>query len=103
MRSPQRFASLFLIAMWALLLGCTSTAQRAESGDYINDKALATHVRAAIFNEPTLTSAAINVDTYKGVVPLSGCVASQPVIKQAVKVTRAVQGVQRVRNDLQIK
>jgi hypothetical protein len=45
----------------------------------------------------------INVETFKGVVQLSGFVRSQADINQAVKVARGVAGVKSVKNDMRIK
>jgi hyperosmotically inducible protein len=60
-------------------------------------------VKAAILNEPTLKSAEINVETFKGAVQLSGFVNSQADINKAVEVTRGVGGVKSVKNDMRLK
>jgi osmotically-inducible protein OsmY len=60
-------------------------------------------VKAAIFNEPSLKSAEINVETFKGVVQLSGFVSSQTDINKAVQVARGVNGVTSVKNDMRVK
>jgi osmotically-inducible protein OsmY len=60
-------------------------------------------VKTAIFNEPTLKSAEINVETFKGVVQLSGFVTSQANINKAVEVARGVKGVTSVKNDMRLK
>ncbi len=54
-------------------------------------------------NEPTLKSAEINVETFKGVVQLSGFVRSQADASKAVEVARGVKGVKSVKNDMRIK
>jgi osmotically-inducible protein OsmY len=60
-------------------------------------------VKAAIFNEPSLKSAEINVETFKGVVQLSGFVSSRADIAKAVEIARSVKGVTSVKNDMQLK
>jgi osmotically-inducible protein OsmY len=60
-------------------------------------------VKAAIFNEPTLKSAEINVETFKGVVQLGGFVNSQADINKAVEIARGVKGVTSVKNDMRLK
>jgi osmotically-inducible protein OsmY len=50
-----------------------------------------------------LKVAEINVETFKGVVQLSGFVSSQTDIDSAVKVARAVNGVTSVDNGLRLK
>ena len=56
-----------------------------------------------MFNEPTLKSAEINVETFKGVVQLNGFVRSQADINRAVEVARGVPGVKSVKNDMRLK
>lgn len=60
-------------------------------------------MKAAIFNEPTLKSAEINVETFKGVVQLGGFVNSQADINKAVEIARGVKGVTSVKNDMRLK
>jgi hypothetical protein len=55
------------------------------------------------FNEPTLKSAEINVETFKGVVQLSGFVSSATAETTAVAVARNVGGVKSVKNDMRLK
>jgi osmotically-inducible protein OsmY len=60
-------------------------------------------VKAAILGEPGLKSSEINVETFKGVVQLSAFVSSREDISTATKVTRAVNGVTSVKNDMHLK
>jgi acetate kinase len=64
---------------------------------------LTTKVKAAIFNEPSLKSSEINVETFKGTVQLSGFVKYQADISKAVQVVRSVNGVKSVKNDMRLK
>ncbi len=85
------------------LAGCASTQKHESTGQYMDDTAITTKVKAAIFNEPTLKSAEINVETFKGRVQLSGFVASRDSIDRAVAVARGVSGVTSVANDMRVK
>ena len=60
-------------------------------------------MKAAIFNEPSLKSSEINVETFKGRVQLSGFVRSQANINEAVAVAQGVSGVVSVGNDMRLK
>jgi hyperosmotically inducible protein len=84
-------------------LGCAATTTRESTGEYIDDSAITTKVKDAIFREPTLKSTEINVVTFKGVVQLSGFVSSQPDIDKAVEIAKGVTGVQSVTNDMRSK
>lgn len=94
-----------LLAAVALttLAGCASTRKHESTGQYIDDTAITTSVKAAIFNEPTLKSAEINVETFKGRVQLSGFVSSRDNINRAVAVAQGVKGVTSVANDMRVK
>jgi osmotically-inducible protein OsmY len=94
-----------LLAAVALtaLAGCASTQKQESTGQYIDDTAITTAVKAAIFNEATLKSAEINVETFKGRVQLSGFVSSRANIDRAVTVAQGVNGVTSVGNDMRLK
>jgi hyperosmotically inducible protein len=64
---------------------------------------ITTKVKAAVFEESSLKSAEINVETYKGIVQLSGFVRSQGDINKAVEVARKVKGVTSVKNVMVVK
>lgn len=100
MRSVPIMALAMLLALFA---GCASTETSSGTGEYIDDTVITTKVKAAIFNEPTLKSAEINVETYKGVVQLSGFVNSRDDIDTAIRVARSVKGVKSVTNDMELK
>ena len=85
------------------VVGCASTSQQEGTGEYVDDAVITTKVKAAIFNEPTLKSTEINVETFKGVVQLSGFVNSQADISKAVSLARGVKGVTGVKNDMRLK
>lgn len=99
-----KYISAFILAIvLATLLGCASTPKQEGTGEYIDDSVITTKVKAAVFNEPGLKSADINVETFKGVVQLSGFVNSQEDINKATEVARNVKGVTSVKNDMRIK
>jgi len=85
------------------LSGCASTDKQAGTGEYIDDTVITTKVKAAILNDPTLKVMEINVETFKGLVQLSGFVSSQGDINRAVALARDIGGVQSVRNDMRVK
>ena len=101
--STRRFVIVLNAAALAVSLGCASTAKQEGTGEYIDDSFLTGKVKAAIFSEPTLKSAEINVETFKGVVQLSGFVSSQASESKAVEVARSVAGVKSVKNDMRLK
>ena len=103
MQRLKHLPSLFLAILLLSMLGCASTAQKEGTGEYVDDSVITTKVKAAIFNEPSLKVAEINVETFKGVVQLSGFVRSRADMDKAVEVARGVNGVKSVKNDMQLK
>ena len=104
MNKITRGLSYFAAALVAVLaIGCASTAKHESTGQYVDDTTLTTKVKAAIFNEPTLKSAEINVETFKGVVQLSGFVSSAAAKDRAVQVAQNVSGVMSVKDDMRLK
>jgi len=103
MRLSNRFVTFIFAILLASLLGCAATSTKEGTGEYFDDTAITTKVKAAIFNEPSLKSSEINVETYKGTVQLSGFVSSRADINKAVELARAVKGVTSVKNDMRVK
>ena len=99
----KRLSAFFFAVLLVSMLGCASTSKSEGTGEYVDDTVITTKVKAAIFNEPSLKVAQINVETFKGVVQLSGFVRSQADINKAVEVARGVGGVKSVRNDMRLR
>lgn len=96
-------SALFLTVALISAAGCASTSKQEGTGEYVDDTVITTKVKAVIFNEPTLKSAEINVETFKGIVQLSGFVSSKAAEHKAVELTRTVSGVKSVKNDMRLK
>jgi len=104
MKQLGKYLSAFFMAVMLITaVGCASTTKQEGTGEYVDDSVITTKVKAAVLNEPTLKSAEINVETFKGVVQLSGFVSSQAAANKAVEVARSVSGVKSVRNDIRMK
>ena len=99
----RRAATSLLVVAFAALAACASTARQEGTGEYVDDTVITTKVKAAVLNDPSLKSAEINVETFKGRVQLSGFVSSQAGMNQAVALAREVKGVSSVANDMRLK
>ena len=80
-----------------------AAAKKESPGEYVDDAVITTKVKAAVFEEASLKSAEINVETYKGIVQLTGFVRSRTDINKAVEVARKIGGVKSVKNDMIVK
>jgi len=96
-------SAVFLAATLVTVVGCSSTPQKEGTGQYFDDSVITAKVKAAIFDEPTTKSAEINVETFKGVVQLSGFVSSQAAANKAMELARGISGVKGVTNDMRLK
>ncbi|MHB1185123.1 MAG: BON domain-containing protein [Desulfobulbia bacterium] len=103
MKLINLFGSFFLVILLASFLGCASTSKQEGTGEYIDDTVITAKVKAEILGEPSLKSSEINVETFKGVVQLSGFVNSQADINKAVEIARTVKGVTSVKNSMLVK
>jgi osmotically-inducible protein OsmY len=97
------FGIVLLTIVLASVWGCGSTAKQEGTGEYVDDSVITAKVKSAILGDSTLKVNEINVETFKGVVQLSGFVRSQADIDKAVQVARGVAGVKSVKNDMRIK
>jgi len=81
----------------------TSTSKNESPREYVDDAVITAKVKAAVFEEPSLKSAEINVETFKGTVQLTGFVRSRADINKAVQIAKKVSGVKSVKNDMVLK
>jgi osmotically-inducible protein OsmY len=71
-------------------------------GETIDDATITTRVKTSLLNDPDVGGLRIDVDTFKGVVTLSGAVKNAAERDKAVALARKVSGVQDVKSTLQI-
>ena len=104
MKNLNKFFSAFVMALMLMTAaGCASTPRHEGTGEYVDDSVITTKVKAQLFDEPGLRSGQVNVETFKGVVQLSGFVSTQADMNTAIEVTRRVPGVTSVKNDMRLK
>lgn len=97
-------AGALITAVIALTLSaCAPGPAKEGTGGYIDDTVITTKVKTELLKDDQLKSTEINVETFKGRVQLSGFVSSPQMASHAVEVTRRVQGVSAVTNNMQIK
>lgn len=103
MNATKRIPMFLLAALMVVTAGCAGTRTQEGTGEYVDDTVITTKVKAAIFNEPSLKVAEINVETFKGTVQLSGFVKEQGDAYKAAQIARGVGGVTAVKNDIRLK
>ncbi|MBI4264284.1 MAG: BON domain-containing protein [Acidobacteria bacterium] len=93
----------WMALLLAVVLAALMTAACGKTvGETIDDATITTRVKTAMLNDPDVGGLRIDVDTFKGVVTLSGRVKSQGEKDQAIALARMVDGVVEVKDALQV-
>jgi osmotically-inducible protein OsmY len=95
--------SLVLFIVLFALAGCASTSKQSSTGEYVDDSVITTKVKSLLAEDDFLKSFQISVETYKGIVQLSGFVNSRQAVDKASQIASSVKGVKSVKNDLIVK
>ncbi|HBI15298.1 MAG TPA: BON domain-containing protein [Desulfobulbaceae bacterium] len=103
MNRPKIFSAFLSIILLTIFLGCAATQKQEGTGEYVDDTVITAKVKAAIMGDNSLKVTEINVETFKGVVQLSGFVSSQSDINKATELARGINGVKSVKNDMRLK
>lgn len=98
----DKLSRLRRLALVALMLLPLTAACGKTISEAIDDTTITTRVKTALLNDPGVGGLRIDVDTFRGVVTLSGRVRSQAEHDQALALTRRVEGVGEVKNALQV-
>ncbi|MGZ8165870.1 MAG: BON domain-containing protein [Methylobacter sp.] len=96
-----RFLIGFLLVL--SIAGCAGSKTHESTGEYLDDAVLTTKVKASILGDSRLKVMQIDVETFKGIVQLSGFVDSTQAAARAVELARTVKGVKMVNNSLIVK
>ena len=81
-----------------MLTACGKTV-----GETIDDATITTRVKTALLNDPQVGGLRIDVDTFKGVVTLSGSVKAKEEEAKAIALARKITGVTDVKSTLQVQ
>jgi osmotically-inducible protein OsmY len=99
---PCLLLSLLLVAPFAAG-GCSATSTRPSTGEYIDDATVTAKVKSALLADSVIKSMDVSVETFRGVVQLSGFVDNSVQQARAAEIARGVNGVRDVVNNLQLK
>jgi osmotically-inducible protein OsmY len=92
------FAAILALVLVVPMIGCGKSV-----GETIDDATITTRVKTAFVNDPAVGALRIDVDTFKGVVTLSGRVKSKQEEAQAIALAKKIRGVVDVKSTLQIE
>jgi hyperosmotically inducible protein len=110
MKTETLRTSVWALALLALATflplfstGCAGTATRESTGEYVDDSTITTKVKADLVGDDTVKAYQITVETYKGVVQLSGFVDTSDQKDRAAEIAKNVAGVKDVTNNISVK
>ena len=94
---------LISLVLVVSVAGCAGGKTYESTGEYLDDSAITTKVKTSILADSKLKTLQISVETFKGIVQISGFVDSIDQSNRAAEVTRKVNGVKMVHNHLIVK
>jgi osmotically-inducible protein OsmY len=104
MNNTRPFMQFIVGVIVALALGaCAGTSQKESTGEFFDDTVLTGKVKTALLGDPAVSGLAVNVETFKGVVQLSGFVKTSAERNRAAELARGVKGVKEVKNDILLR
>ena len=101
----MRKRNLLFAALATLLVaaGCAGNATQESTGEYLDDAAISTKVKSKLLVDKDASGIDIKVETFKGIVQLSGFVDSETEKERAGQIARNVDGVKRVENRISVR
>lgn len=100
MKTAYRLLGVLAVLALLGLAGCAGTATERSTGAYIDDKTISAKVEGKLALDSLTQALQVEVETYEGVVQLSGFVDNAETLQRAEEIARSVPGVKEVRNNL---
>lgn len=94
--------AMMAVLLAGVLVACAGTETQKSAGEYVEDTVISTKVEAALIQSDIVEAREVNVDTYKGVVQLSGLVNSESEKELAGKIASGIEGVKDVDNTIRV-
>lgn len=104
MSTISKLTQLVAVALMATLVSaCAGTRTQSSTGEYLDDSVITSKVKAKLLEDKEVSGLAVNVETFKGVVQLSGFAETEAERQKAVQLARSVGGVKDIKNDIRLK
>jgi osmotically-inducible protein OsmY len=92
-----------IMLMVTFVSACAGSRTQSSTGEYLDDSMITSKVKAKLLEDKEVSGLAVNVETFKGVVQLSGFVKSEAERQKAVQLARSVGGVKDIKDDIRLK
>ena len=104
MSTISKLTQMVAVALMVTLVSaCAGSRTQSSTGEYLDDSVITSKVKAKLLEDKEVSGLAVNVETFKGVVQLSGFVKSEAERQKAVQLARSVGGVKDIKNDIRLK
>jgi osmotically-inducible protein OsmY len=103
MKQTRAIAFAILTGVTLVSSGCAVWRGQVDGGQYVDDRAITTSVKAKLIEDKSTGGLSINVDTMNGTVALSGFAKSQQEKDAAGRIASTTKGVREVRNNLVVR
>ncbi|HKB89193.1 MAG TPA: BON domain-containing protein [Opitutaceae bacterium] len=106
MKKPLQVLTLSIgisVVCTTLFSGCAATPTKESTGEYVDDSSVTAKVKGAFAADKMVSPFQVKVNTYRGVVQLSGFVDTPDQKTRAEEVARGVAGVKSVDNRITVK
>lgn len=94
---------LILLMLLSTFATCASTNTHESTGEYVDDAVITAKAKSLLAADDLLKSFQISVETYQGIVQLSGFVNYQQTVDKAGEIVKSVKGIKSIKNDLIVK
>jgi osmotically-inducible protein OsmY len=92
-----------VVLMVSFIAACAGSQTKESTGEYLDDSMITSKVKAKLLDDKEVAGLAVNVETFKGVVQLSGFAKTEAERQKAAELARSVGGVKDVKNDIRLK
>ncbi len=103
MRAHRYAMAVVVVALLAALAAYAEEPVKRTPGQYVDDKVVTAKVKAALVEDPGVKALQIKVETFEGIVQLSGFVDNPDQVMRATEIAQGVEGVKSVKNDLIVR
>jgi hyperosmotically inducible protein len=101
--NTSKLLAAVMVASTLVMGGCAVTRDQSTVGQFVDDSAITTQVKARFAESPAVSAMAIKVETLNGTVQLSGFAKSAEEKNAAESIARKVAHVRSVKNDIVVR
>lgn len=95
--------NVLLTLLLLTLASCSSTVHRESAGEYVDNAAISAKIKSKLLTSDKVSGTAIDVESYKGAIILSGFVETDTEKDSAIEIAKKVKGVKMVKDALYVK